>query len=449
MRRTERSATALFILLFTLLLAATEDYDPTAPVWENIGTKLKPVTIVSGTAQNLPFDDPILWSPYHQLIDRTIRSIMSFNSRVYYGAGATVPTDTDLLLTVSFDSSVPLDDAPYLSIDLALYKGNALLFFKRYSVVCDTCWPGEFKPDATDRLFLRLNELLQNDAALYETARAALGAKTIAKPLPLLDPIRIIRAPDYQPLILPVFMTLNLRTLFGTTWVDIYDKKHNLSAAGVGTILEEKVTVSFGDPETGWYITPDIGFFYRRLITRDFAFDTSDANRSVDGFVPGITRDDTNGQYVEVYSLSYDSQFYSMYFGGHGGYQLIVGTSKCQFTLHPSAYLNLLELRWTKFTMGLDRRTTTMRPQFFGSLGATLEMGLFFPTIRTGLRVGTDISYFTKFKLPNDLSFKRVEHKQVELEPGKYVDLYLPDEFTVQESTIFSVLGYVDVYFVF
>lgn len=448
MRRIERSAAALLALLFTAL-AAAETYDPYAPIWENIGTKLKPVTIVTGAAQNLPFDDPILWSPHHTVIDRTIRSLMSFNSRVYYGAAAAVPHDTDLLLTLSFGSSVPLDAVPYLYVDLALYKGDEILFFKRYSVVCDTCPPGEFTSEATDRLFLRLNELLQTDARLYETARAALGAKIVAKRLPVLDPFRIITTPDFKPLILPVFTVLNLRTLFGTTWVDIYDKKNGLSAAGVGTILEEKVTISFGDPESGWYLTPDLGFFYRKLVTKDFSFDTSQINRAVDGFVPGITRDEATGEYVEIFSLSYDSQFYSLYLGGHGGYQLVAGTSDFQLTLHPSVYLNVLELRWTKFAMGLDRRSSQMRPHFFGSLGATLEAGFFIPAIRTGLRVGTDISYFAKFKLPDNLSFKRVERKRVELEPGRSVDLYLPEEFYVQESTIFSVLGYVDVYFVF
>lgn len=447
MRRIERGAAALFILLFTLLLAAA-DLDPSAPVWENLNTKRRPTTIIAGSVLGFSLDGLEERALVHRFIERTVRSIMTPQTLIFYGSGAAIPA-ADAIFTLTFGTAYSFDAPPYLYVDATLYRGDEILLLKRYSAVCPDCPADDLPIAAAGRLFLRLIELMQNDRELYDTARSALGAKTVPKRLPVLDPVRIITTPDFKPLIFPVFMTLNLRTLFGTTWVDIYDKKNSLSAAGVGTILEEKVTVSFGDPDSGWYITPDIGFFYRRLVTKDFAFDTSDINRSVDGFVPGITRDDADGQYIEVFSLSYDSQFYSLYFGGHGGYQLVVGTSDFQFTLHPSVYLNVLELRWTKFAMGLDRRASQMRPHFFGSLGATLEAGFFIPAIRTGLRVGTDISYFAKFKLPDNLSFKRVERKRVELEPGRSVDLYLPEEFYVQESTIFSVLGYVDVYFVF
>jgi len=449
MRHRERSAAALIILLFSLILSAQSVYDQPNTTRDNVGTKLKAATVISGSVFDISLDDPTQWNPYQQIIEKTARSIMTFDSFVSFERTPRFPHPMDLILSIFIGAAYPGDAAPYLYADIVLFQNGKVLFDKRYSVMCGDCQPNEIPLNTADDLFLRLISLIRNDALLYETARAVLGAKTIPEPLPLQDPFRIIAAPDLKPLIFPVFMTLNLRTLFGTTWVDIYDNKNDLSAAGVGTILEEKVTVSFGDPESGWYITPDIGFFYRRLITKDFAFDTSDANRTVDGFVPGITRNDDTGQYLKIFSLSYDSQFYSMYFGGHGGYQLVAGTSKFQFTLHPAAYINLLELRWTKFTMGLDRRSTTVRPHFFGSLGATLEAGFFLPTIRTGLRIGTDISYFMKFKLPTDLTFKRVEYKEIELEPGQYVDLYLPQEFNVQESSIFSVLGYVDIYFVF
>ncbi|HOW51031.1 MAG TPA: hypothetical protein PLV42_03180 [bacterium] len=450
MRHSERSAAALIIFLFSLILSAQSVYDPPQTVWDNLGTAQQPVVLIAGTIFDISLEQTGERIVYHDLMETVARSIMTPHTFIYYGFDRPALPPENPLLLIAVGTSYSSDAPPYLYADLAIYKAGTLIFDKRYSVVCDQCEGNALSsPRTADELLVRLTQLILTDRTLYAAASDATGAKTVPVPLPLMDPFRIITAPDFEPLIFPVFMTLNLRTLFGTTWVDIYDAKDTHSAAGIGTVFEEKVSVSFGDPESGWYLTPDIGFFYRRLITKDFAFDTSWVNREVDGFVPGVTRNDANGQFLEIFSLSYDSQFYSLFFGGHGGYQLIAGTSDFQITFHPGIYLNLLELRWTKFRSGQDLRKSVMRPYFFGSLGATLETGFFIPAIRTGLRLGTDISYFVKFRLPDDLSFKRVEYRQIELEPGRYVDLYLPEEFRVRYSQILSVLGYVDIYFVF
>jgi len=270
-------------------------------------------------------------------------------------------------------------------------------------------------------------------------------------PIPVRNPEPSASTLSYssmKPLILPFSLKMEFTSMRGDTTVNLFDNSNSLLAKGVGKIDQYMVTLSGANMITSLLIYPNIGFFYSEVHTKDFAVDTSVQNRVIDGFIQGITKDEDKN-IIDISSLSYDAKFYSTFIGIKSSYNFVYGDRDIQFIFHPHAFLNIIEWRHSKFKSGVDVFENEGEIYFAGSYGLGASMGLFFPNIRTGLKVGTDRSYFRKFKIPSEITYKKVINETLTLDNGEQINMLRPKELNVKSSEIISKFTYLSIFFIF
>lgn len=229
----------------------------------------------------------------------------------------------------------------------------------------------------------------------------------------------------------------------GFTTVTAFYNEDGMSqkgAEGKGDIYEYRIQTSSFDSKSNFYLSPNFGVFYKNITLKDFGYDVSDINSSNEGFIPGKTTD-KDGNEIDISSNSFNAEFYSLFIGGAIGFNLVLGDKTVQYLLKPTFKFNLFEVRYADFDNGTNQYSGFSYP-FLSSYEFEFETGLFFPQIKTGIKIGFNWSFFREFELPRKMEFREVR-KDHDL------NLYRPHRIFVEKAEIMSYLFFVDLIYVF
>ena len=252
-----------------------------------------------------------------------------------------------------------------------------------------------------------------------------------------------------DPLLLPFNFRLNIKYKSSNTEVVIFNKDNVKSAYGEGTSKEFSISLTGANLKSNFYILPDAGFFIKQMHTKDFAEDSSYLNEDVSGFLQGNVRDFDSGESIDISSLEYMGDFYSLYFGINSGYNYAFRRGKILYNIDTFLILSVAEWRRTEFKNSFSKYDTDESLKFLGFFGVASEFGMFSTSYRCGLNFGIQYNYFPKFDLPNTLIFKKtVKDREIKTERG-IVTLYKPEEIEAVYSEITSFSTYVSLFYVF
>lgn len=229
----------------------------------------------------------------------------------------------------------------------------------------------------------------------------------------------------------------------GFTTVTAFYKEDGVmqpGAEGKGDIYEYRIQTSSFDSKSNFYLSPNFGAFYKNITLKDFGYDVSDINSSNEGFIPGKTTD-KDGNEIDISSNSFNAEFYSLFIGGAIGFNLVLGDETIQYLLKPTFKFNLFEVRYADFDNGTNQYSGFSYP-FLSSYEIEFETGLFFPQIRTGIKIGFNWSFFREFELPRKMEFREVRYDDT-------FKLYRPHRIYVEKAEIMSYLFFVDLIYVF
>ena len=218
------------------------------------------------------------------------------------------------------------------------------------------------------------------------------------------------QAENIEGLLFPFPVLLNYTRSRGLTDVTVYDKNSRAVAEGSATFSQNKISITGERMQSGFYITPETGYFNRTVSVKDFS-KKDDQKKS--GIISGIITDPATGEVIskeDVYSLKYDAQFYSFFVDLRAGYQFASGAGDVRFTFNPYISGNAVEYRKTVFrfktTGGTEEFSRPFDFSYGGSYGLGLSAGLFFPAARFGFNLNYDRRYFSKYELPSAVRFK-------------------------------------------
>lgn len=298
--------------------------------------------------------------------------------------------------------------------------------------------------NALNRGIYKMMDLLDRDQVLRGTL-----SQGIFKPnIDTIEPERSVIVEERSGLIqrdhVNSMIGIAFRRYWGETTVDGYyddNGTETLGASGEGTVKEYKIQASSINPTTGIYISPNVGFFYRDIAVSDFGQDVSYLNRGKEGFVGGITTDYDTGEQIDVSSLSYNAEFYSMSLGVKGGFNLVMGDQSLQWTLRLDGFLNLIEMRYGSLDSGTTELSEWSFP-YLSSYGLALEAGLFFPHIRTGIRVIGEFSWFRRFSFGKPVEFRSMHYDYEKA-------LYVEDVIEIESYDISTKMIAFDIYYLF
>ncbi len=223
-----------------------------------------------------------------------------------------------------------------------------------------------------------------------------------------------------EPLLLPAIVRLSFLINKGQTKVKIYDDNEDRIADGNADIDQYMLKISYEPVESDFYITPEFGYFYRKVNVNDYSYAVEKANQSIDGFIPGIVSNPDTGDIISknaVSSLAYTSRFHSFFLDFKGGGHIVMGFPGLQFILNPYLYAGIIDYRKSEFEFQLiDRKEKykeTYKFSFFNSYGGGLELGIFFPGLRTGIKIGYDRRYMPKFEIAKGVVFNEIYDENI------------------------------------
>ncbi len=218
-----------------------------------------------------------------------------------------------------------------------------------------------------------------------------------------------------EPSLLPLLLRTGLIMNKGKTDVKIYDKNKDKIAEGDASFDQYQLKFSYEPVQSAFYITPELGYFYRRVTVKDYSYSVDTVNEGIEGFIPGVVTDPETGKTYpkdSISSLAYSARFHSFYLDLKGGYNFVFGFSSFQFILNPYLYLSLVELRKSVFEFDLmDKKEKFSRPYSFSYLntyGFGCEIGMFMPGLRSGIKFGYDLRYLPKFEISDKVKFNEV-----------------------------------------
>lgn len=225
----------------------------------------------------------------------------------------------------------------------------------------------------------------------------------------------IIREDKTELFLLPFMLRLGLILNKGNTTVNIYDKNEEKIADGDADFDQYMIEASYEPVESAFYITPELGYFYRKVAVQDYSYSVESVNQGVEGFIPGVVTDPETGETYSkeaVSSLAYNAIFHSFFLYLKTGYNLVFGFESCRFILNPYIYGGLAELRKSVFEFTLfDKKEKYSRPYefyFLSTFGIGAEVGMYFPGLRSGVKIGGDYRYLPMFEMSDKVIFKEV-----------------------------------------
>ena len=98
------------------------------------------------------------------------------------------------------------------------------------------------------------------------------------------EDFRLVWEDKTVPLLLPFPLTLNLHMMNGDTTVKIFDSDKKEIASGKGDFKQYMGIISYDQMETDFYITPELGYFYREVQVKDYSFRVDEQNALEEGF---------------------------------------------------------------------------------------------------------------------------------------------------------------------
>jgi len=206
----------------------------------------------------------------------------------------------------------------------------------------------------------------------------------------------------------------------GNTDVKVYDKDDKSVADGSGEFNQYMAYVSYEPLATNFYITPELGYFYRTVTVKDYSYSVDQANAYSDNFIPGVVTDPITLEEIDkdlISSLRYKATFHSFFLDIKAGAHLVfIDRKKTRFIFNPYASASLVELRETIFEFTLMNQTQRYkRPYKFAylsSYGYGCEFGIYVPWAHAGVKIGYDKRYLAKFELPEEVRFKEVYYDE-------------------------------------
>ena len=218
-----------------------------------------------------------------------------------------------------------------------------------------------------------------------------------------------------EPFLLPFMLRLGLMMNKGRTKVKIYDKNEKQIADGDADFDQYLLKFSYEPVQTAFYFTPELGYFYRKVAVKDYSYSVESVNQGIEGFIPGIVTDPDTGAVVpkdSISSLAYSAKFHSFFLDLKTGYNVVLGYSHLQFIFNPYLYTSLVELRKSEFEFGIsgkkEKYSMPYSFSYISAYGFGCEIGLFFPGLRSGIKVGYDRRYLPKFEISDKVKFKEV-----------------------------------------
>lgn len=213
------------------------------------------------------------------------------------------------------------------------------------------------------------------------------------------------------PLLLPVPLEIGGQKTSGKTDVKIFDGGKNKIASGRASFVEYRGGITPAGMDSRWlYVSPEIGYFYRKLGVHDFAGSVNE-NQS-DALLPGVITDPSTGAEISrssVESIRYDATFHSAYLDAKVGSRLLFGTPSVIWSLNPFIGCTLFELNKSdylfRFNGQSERFSSGLTPAFLSSVTGGMELGVYFPGIHVGFRCGWEYTRYFKFKVPGSVKF--------------------------------------------
>jgi hypothetical protein len=215
---------------------------------------------------------------------------------------------------------------------------------------------------------------------------------------------------NIEGLLAPFPLSLNYSYSSGITTVSIYNRDESRVAEGEASFRQKKFSISTEESGTDYFISPELGFFQRKVQVKDFSNKSRIAG---DNIIPGIVTDPLTGDPIpqeDVYSLKYKAEFNTLFFDLKAGLQLALDCKILDISLNSYIFGNIAEYRKTKFIFNVSNRTEEFTRSFslsyLNSYGYGGGIGFYFNKIRTGLSFSYEKRFLKRFDLPRGIQFK-------------------------------------------
>lgn len=226
---------------------------------------------------------------------------------------------------------------------------------------------------------------------------------------------RIVWNTEVEPVYIPLLLRMAFQMDKGNTTVKIFDRDKDEIADGEADFNQYEFKISYESVESEFYISPELGCFYRQIKVKDYSYSVEKENTDVEGFIPGIVTDTDTGEVISkdsVSSLNYNATFHSFFLDLKTGYTFVSGFGPVNLIVNPYISVNLVELRKSVFEFSFynsnEKYSRPYKFSFLNSWGTGLELGMFFPGLRFGVKAGYDVRMFRKFQIGDGVVFKEV-----------------------------------------
>jgi hypothetical protein len=213
-----------------------------------------------------------------------------------------------------------------------------------------------------------------------------------------------------EGLLTPFPLSLNYTFSSGISDVSIYNRDESRVAKGEASFIQKKFSISTEEHGTDYFISPELGFFQRKVEVKDFSRKSRIAG---DNIIPGVITDPLTGDPIpqeDVYSLKYKAEFNTIFLDLKAGLQLALYYDNFDLILNGYLFGNAVEYRKTKFYFNISNSTEEFtRPfgfSYLNSYGYGGGLGLFFNPIRTGISLSYEKRFLRRFELPAGIRFK-------------------------------------------
>ncbi len=212
-------------------------------------------------------------------------------------------------------------------------------------------------------------------------------------------------------LLTPFPFSLSYSLSTGYTTVSIYNRDESEVAKGEASFLQNKFSLSSEEFNTNIFLSPELGFFQRKLSVKDFSKKSRVAG---DNIIPGIITDPISGEVIpqeDVYSLKYKAEFNTFFLDLKAGGQLVLTWGSFSLNLNGYLFGNLAEYRKSKFTFNVAGKSEEFSSPFgfsyLNSYGFGGGIGFYLEKLRTGLSTSFEKRYLKRFDLPSGIRFKQ------------------------------------------
>ncbi len=216
---------------------------------------------------------------------------------------------------------------------------------------------------------------------------------------------------EVDGLLTPFPFSLSYSFSAGYTAVSIYNRDESEVAKGEASFIQNKFSFSSEEFNTNIFLSPELGFFQRKLNVKDFSKKSRVAG---DNIIPGIITNPDTGEVIpqeDVYSLKYEAEFNTFFLDLKAGGQLVFTWGYYSLNLNGYLFGNLAEYRRSKFTFKAAGKSEEFSSPFdfsyLNSYGFGGGFGFYFENLRTGITTSFEKRYLKRFDLPPEIRFKQ------------------------------------------